>query len=86
MGAKSSKQSGKSRAQPDFSEEAREMKDSTAKFLNEAERSGERHLEMEIDSEPATAAARLDDMCRQLLANGVIEDYRFEIGEKSDEQ
>jgi phosphoribosylformylglycinamidine (FGAM) synthase PurS component len=38
---------------------------------------------MEIDSEPATAAARLDDMCRQLLANGVIEDYRFEIGEEN---
>ena len=24
---------------------------------------------------------RLDRMCRQLLANGVIEDYRFEIGD-----
>jgi phosphoribosylformylglycinamidine synthase len=42
-----------------------------------------RYVEMEIDSEPATAAARLDDMCRQLLANGVIEDYRFEIGEEN---
>jgi phosphoribosylformylglycinamidine (FGAM) synthase PurS component len=41
---------------------------------------------MEIDSDPAAAAARLDDMCRQLLANGVIEDYRFEIGDKSDER
>lgn len=46
-----------------------------------------RYVEMEIDSEPAKAAARLDDMCRQLLANGVIEDYRFEIGEeKGDER
>ena len=27
------------------------------------------------------ATGRLDDMCRKLLANGVIEDYRFEIGE-----
>lgn len=46
-----------------------------------------RYLELDIDSEPATAAARLDDMCRQLLANGVIEDYRFEIGEgNSDER
>jgi len=25
------------------------------------------------------AAKRLDEMCRQLLANGVIEDYRYEI-------
>lgn len=25
------------------------------------------------------ATKRLDDMCRQLLANGVIEDYRYEI-------
>jgi phosphoribosylformylglycinamidine synthase subunit PurS len=40
-----------------------------------------RYLEIEVDGEPARAAARLDDMCRQLLANGVIEDYRFEIGE-----
>jgi phosphoribosylformylglycinamidine synthase len=24
---------------------------------------------------------RLDDMCRKLLANGVIEDYRFELEE-----
>lgn len=46
-----------------------------------------RYVEMEIDSDPAKAAARLDDMCRQLLANGVIEDYRFEIGEeKRDER
>jgi phosphoribosylformylglycinamidine synthase PurS subunit len=25
------------------------------------------------------ARARIDEMCRKLLANGVIEDYRFEI-------
>jgi phosphoribosylformylglycinamidine synthase subunit PurS len=40
-----------------------------------------RYLELDIDGEAATAAARLDDMCRQLLANGVIEDYRFELGD-----
>ena len=40
-----------------------------------------RYFEFDIDGEPATATARLDDMCRQLLANGVIEDYRFEIGD-----
>jgi phosphoribosylformylglycinamidine synthase PurS subunit len=27
------------------------------------------------------AQERVDDMCRKLLANGVIEDYRFEIEE-----
>jgi phosphoribosylformylglycinamidine synthase PurS subunit len=26
------------------------------------------------------AQARVDEMCRRLLANGVIEDYRFEVG------
>ena len=28
-----------------------------------------------------TAERRTDEMCRKLLANGVIEDYRFEIDE-----
>jgi phosphoribosylformylglycinamidine synthase len=27
------------------------------------------------------ASQRVDDMCRKLLANGVIEDYRFELEE-----
>lgn len=40
-----------------------------------------RYLELEIDTDPSLAVARLDDMCRQLLANGVIEDYRFELGD-----
>jgi phosphoribosylformylglycinamidine synthase PurS subunit len=40
-----------------------------------------KYLELEIEGEPAWIAGRLDDMCRQLLANGVIEDYRFEIGD-----
>jgi phosphoribosylformylglycinamidine synthase len=40
-----------------------------------------RYLELDIDADPSQAAARLDDMCRQLLANGVIEDYRFELGD-----
>lgn len=40
-----------------------------------------RYVELELDGDPAQAAGRLDQMCRQLLANGVIEDYRFEIGE-----
>ena len=40
-----------------------------------------RYITMEVDGDPTDVTARLDDMCRQLLANGVIEDYRFEIGE-----
>jgi phosphoribosylformylglycinamidine synthase subunit PurS len=32
----------------------------------------------EID--PATARARVEEMCRQLLANPVIENYAIEIG------
>jgi phosphoribosylformylglycinamidine synthase len=39
-----------------------------------------KYLELEIEGDPARAAGRLDDMCRRLLANGVIEDYRFELG------
>jgi phosphoribosylformylglycinamidine synthase len=30
-------------------------------------------------SDRDAASARIDEMCRQLLANGVIEDYRYEI-------
>ncbi len=40
-----------------------------------------RYITMEVDGDPVEVTARLDDMCRQLLANGVIEDYRFELGE-----
>ena len=38
-----------------------------------------RYVELDIDGSREDATARLDQMCRQLLANGVIEDYRFEI-------
>ncbi len=31
------------------------------------------------DGDREEASRRLDDMCRQLIANGVIEDYRFEL-------
>ena len=40
-----------------------------------------KYLELEIGADPDRVAARLDEMCRQLLANGVIEDYRFEVDE-----
>ncbi len=44
-----------------------------------------RYITMEIDGDPADVTARVDDMCRQLLANGVIEDYRFELAESSEQ-
>lgn len=37
-------------------------------------------IELDLaDSDPAAARARVEDMCRQLLANPVIEDYAIEI-------
>ena len=37
-------------------------------------------MELTLDGTDAAAArARLDEMCRRLLANTVIEDYRIEI-------
>lgn len=38
-------------------------------------------IELSVDGEETRVPARLDDMCRKLLANNVIEDYRFEVGE-----
>jgi phosphoribosylformylglycinamidine synthase len=40
-----------------------------------------RYIELEVGGETEKASQRVDDMCRRLLANGVIEDYRFEIEE-----
>jgi phosphoribosylformylglycinamidine synthase len=38
-------------------------------------------IELELaDTDRAAARARVEDMCRQLLANPVIENYRIEIG------
>jgi phosphoribosylformylglycinamidine synthase subunit PurS len=38
-------------------------------------------IELDLaDSDPAVARARVEDMCRQLLANPVIENYAIEIG------
>jgi phosphoribosylformylglycinamidine synthase len=37
-------------------------------------------LELTLDeTDRARAEARLDEMCKKLLANPVIEDYRFEV-------
>jgi phosphoribosylformylglycinamidine synthase len=39
-------------------------------------------LEMTLDeSDPGRARARLDEMCRKLLANPVVEDYSCELDE-----
>ena len=40
-----------------------------------------KYIELRLDGDADHAGGRLEDMCRKLLANGVIEDYRFEIGE-----
>lgn len=40
-----------------------------------------KYIELHVDADPSRASRRVDDMCRKLLANGVIEDYRFEVGE-----
>ena len=40
-------------------------------------------IEIEVDAATPTAArARVDDMCRKLLANPMLEDYSIEIGER----
>jgi phosphoribosylformylglycinamidine synthase len=39
-----------------------------------------KYIEVRLDGSSADEArARVDEMCRQLLANQVIEDYRFEL-------
>ena len=35
------------------------------------------------EADASKAEARMDEMCRRLLANEVIEDFRFEIEERS---
>ena len=38
-------------------------------------------IELDLaETDPAAARARVEDMCRQLLANPVIENYAIEIG------
>lgn len=39
-----------------------------------------KYVELQLEGlDRAHAEQRTDEMCRKLLANGVIEDYRFEI-------
>ena len=45
-----------------------------------------KYIEIQLDAESVeTARRRVEDMCRRLLANGVIEDFRFEIEAGSEE-
>jgi phosphoribosylformylglycinamidine synthase subunit PurS len=37
-----------------------------------------KYIEIEMGGDREQAARRLDEMCKKLLANTVIEDYRFE--------
>ena len=38
-----------------------------------------KYIELEVGGDRDRASDRLEEMCRRLLANGVIEDYRFEV-------
>lgn len=39
-----------------------------------------KYIELRLeDQDPAQARARVEDMCRKLLANTVVENYRVEI-------
>ena len=43
-----------------------------------------KYFELELDApDRAAAEGRVDEMCRRLLANPVIEDYRFTLGSRS---
>ena len=41
-----------------------------------------KYIEIELaETDPKKAKARVEDMCRKLLANTVIEDFRVDVGE-----
>jgi phosphoribosylformylglycinamidine synthase len=43
-----------------------------------------KYIELRLrDTAPDAAGGRVRAMCEQLLANGVIEDFRVEVGEES---
>ena len=42
-----------------------------------------KYIELKLaDAAPAAATARVREMCERLLANGVIEDFRIELGDE----
>ena len=40
-----------------------------------------KYIQLEINGDSASIKGDIDDICRKLLSNPVIEDYRFEIEE-----
>jgi phosphoribosylformylglycinamidine synthase len=40
-----------------------------------------KYIEMDVEGEPERVSRDVKDMCDRLLANPVIEDYRFEVQE-----
>jgi len=38
-------------------------------------------IELRLDGTPAEARARVEKMCEELLANTVVEDYRYELSD-----
>ena len=40
-----------------------------------------KYIELKLDGERAAVEKKLKDMCERLLANTVIEEYRFELAE-----
>jgi phosphoribosylformylglycinamidine synthase len=45
-----------------------------------------KYMEIRLDGESADAAGtRVREMCQKLLANGVIEDFRFEVADAKGE-
>ena len=40
-----------------------------------------KYIEVELEGEGSDIESQVDEMCRRLLANPVIEDYRFEVSE-----
>ncbi len=40
-----------------------------------------KYIEVKLDGDRAAASARVEKMCKDLLANTVIEEYRYEITE-----
>jgi phosphoribosylformylglycinamidine synthase len=40
-----------------------------------------KYIELRLDGDRASETARVEKMCQELLANLVIEEYRFEISE-----
>jgi phosphoribosylformylglycinamidine synthase len=40
-----------------------------------------KYIELNVEeTDPAKAKARVEEMCKKLLANTVVEDYRVELG------